>query len=275
MWGYCYANDGKSGIAFTGKVDNTWASSSDHKFVLFSDGDPAVARTITGSLDVTSHQHPSVKLKAPTPKTSDGYINGWELAVVTPTTTELSDGKKWANWNLGASDVDGKGMYFMWGGLIEPKNYISNGSLTERMIGNHNLVDEYAIYDAARAYLGADWRMPTYDELNGLGTTRTPWITAGNSENIKVGTAGSEEYKPTVEGWKAVKGNSIFLPITGTYDGGGDGKNMRETSYAWYWCSNQNSPKPYHIRFSNSWTGGMTTASYREWGVPIRPIKIN
>lgn len=155
VWGYTYAS---SGIAFTGKIDATWASATDHKFIFFSDGDPA--QSITFNKALTSHK--SIKLKAPI------AANGWEQAVATPTTIDLGTSTcLWADRNLGAVSGMVPGWYLGWGQLVPCSDYTYNNwypngvaDITTDLVGN------YAIYDAARAYFGAGWRLPTCDETD-------------------------------------------------------------------------------------------------------------
>ena len=270
MWGYKYGD----GIAFSGKIDGTWSTSTSYRFIFFSDGDPAVAKSFNGTLA----SHGSVRLKSP------DAANGWEPAVTTPTTTLINE-KKWANWNLGADDVNGIGFYLRWGGLVEPKDHNSESLLPEKMIGSNNLVGDYAIYDAARAYLGASWRMPTISEYESLGSvSSSSWIPVGNTE-ISVGPTvenGGVYYypNPTLNngGWRVVDGsNSIFLPVTGMYQ---NTKTLKE-SYSNYTvgCYYSSTCVGKYRRFYYNPSGSpfttSATPSYIEFGMPVRPIKID
>ena len=270
MWGYQYGNEFGKGIAFSGKIDNTWGASTPHRFIFFSDGDPAVAKTFSESLP----SHYSVKLKAPVAG------NGWEPALTAPTTT-LVKGKKWANWNLGADDVNGLGFYLRWGGLVEPKDHNADALLMERHITG-DLTGDRVYFDAARAYLGSSWRMPTSSEMASLGSvTSSSWIPVGNTE-ISVGpTVESGIYyypSPSLKngGWRVVDGsNSIFLPVTGMYQ---NTKSLKESwdTYS-VGCYYTSTGVGKYLRFYNGSTTFTTTtsSSYIEWGMPVRPIKID
>lgn len=150
MWGYKYAE----GIAFAGILDDSWASSADHKFILFSDGDPALTKTMTG---VTLSSHESVNLKNPLDED-----NGWNAAMTAPSFRTMANGIKWGDWNLGANGLDDNGTPFAWGEIVTYSGTSDNRYLT------HSLMGDYAVFDVARAYLGADWRMATDEEVTSL-----------------------------------------------------------------------------------------------------------
>lgn len=282
MWGYKYHD----GIAFSGKINTqvnyaSWGSGSywggseavDHKLIFFSDGDPAVTKTINAKLA----SHASVKLLSPVKGT-----NGWVQAVTTPTTT-LLNGTKWANWNLGAEDVNDLGYYLRWGGLIVPKDYRAQGYLTERNIGKSLQNSGYEIFDAARAYLGADWRMPTKAEFDQLSNYTISWIAVGNTtETVGPTIENSLTYIPnptnpvhsTDAGMKVEKdGHSIFLPVSG-YKNGETG--LSGTNQGVYWCSDYySSTASYRYRFYKSTWHSTDKNGTREYGQLIRPIKKN
>ena len=153
MWGFKYGD----GICFAGIIDDSWATSADHRFIFFSDGDPAVTKTFSG-ISLASHE--SVKLKAPT------ATNGWSRLIEAPEYVDLA-GINWAKWNLGctsATDVTNQ-WTFRWSGIVPNCGNTEFGSMQ-----THSMVDDYAIFDPVRAILGADWRMPTCADFNSLFT---------------------------------------------------------------------------------------------------------
>ena len=266
MWGYKY---GEAGIAFSGKKDASWATGTSHKFTFFSDGDPAMSRTMVVSDEMPITSHVTLKLRAPI------AANGWAQAVPTPSTTTLN-GIKWADWNLGASNVSELGYYFQWGVLVVPKDYNKTSSLISD-IGSNSLTGNYVIYDAARAYLGSPWRMPTKSELSGLGSIDN-WIPVGNT-TIQVGPTGTEfTPSPTLKngGWKVEKnGASIFLPVSGFYDKVDTLNEIYDShSTGCYWSSNADASYLhfYNIPSGSKWAN-TDTPGYREFGMQIRPIK--
>lgn len=122
----------------------------------------------------------------------------------------LPSGTLWADRNVGADSPEDYGDYFAWGetstkSIYDGRNYkwrqdsskYGNSSFGSGFNKNTlNLAD-----DAAYVNMGAQWRMPTYKELNELRSKCTwTWTT------IK-GTTG---YKVT-----GPNGNSIFLPAAG------------------------------------------------------------
>ena len=168
MWGYKYGD----GIAFTGIIDDTWSSEADHKLILFSDGDPAITKTLT---NVTLDSHASVNLK--NPKDDN---NGWTQAMTAPLFTQMGDGGlKWGAWNLGGTGLDDYGTSFNWGEIV---SYSGN---CDTRYTTHNLTGDYALFDVARAYLGADWRMATEDELVALANNTT--ASAPSSGDVSTG----------------------------------------------------------------------------------------
>ena len=190
MWGYKYGN----GIVFAGKIDETWAAPNSHRFIFFSDGDPAITKTFSGK---TLSSHQSVKLQIEDP--ADGVA--WTQLMAAPTSyTKMSDGTNdiyWADWNLGATGLDdvnsGEPIRF---GEIVPISYTPGGiakNNDENLIPkNTNLTGNYAIYDAARALLGAHWRMPSNEELASLlnsdNFTRT-WLSSGDLQITEKNTS--------------------------------------------------------------------------------------
>lgn len=161
MWGFKYGD----GICFAGIIDDTWAAPADHRFIFFSDGDPAVTKTFSG---ISLSNHESVKLKAPT------AANGWTRFLEAPDYVELA-GINWAKWNLGctsATDVTNK-WTFRWSGIVPNCGNEEFGSMQ-----THSMLDDYAIFDPARALLGADWRMPTCADFNSLTSNCTRTISS-------------------------------------------------------------------------------------------------
>lgn len=162
MWGFKYGD----GIAFAGMIDDSWATAADHQFILFSDGDPAVYKTINGQL--TSHK--SVKLAAPT----NSNDNGWAQYMAAPTYVEVA-GVKWAEWNLGSASATDKTskVKFRWAEIVPDRgegNYYDQSRW-------HSLIGDYSIFDPARAILGKNWRMPNRDDFNSLVANATLSVT--------------------------------------------------------------------------------------------------
>ena len=113
---------------------------------------------------------------------------------------------KWAACNLGARTPEEYGNYFEWGELSEKKHmsyYDANkttGSINSRFTDLGNDISGTQ-YDAARAWLGGSWRMPTKDEIQEL-------IEKCSEKYLKY--KGKEGVLFT-----ASNGNRIFMPIAG------------------------------------------------------------
>ncbi|MBO4692033.1 MAG: hypothetical protein J5604_04575 [Bacteroidales bacterium] len=278
LWGYTYGNkEGtKSGMSFTGMIQSDWTTAQTHKFVLFSDGDPAVTKSFTGK---TLTGKKSINL---------GMASGWTQAVTTPTLTEFF-GKKWANWNLGATAVDGVGLYLQWGGLIEPEQYKRYGFDGYRDYGDgsyvpiksilgssNNLTGNYLIYDAARAYLGDGWRMPTRAEFDAFGAATI--IDAGNTTETVgpvYGTDPAQFLTPSArKGVKFVNGtSSIFLPSSGFWQAADNRNPSDNPKKCAYWTSTTyNETRAYYMDVYTT-TGSLERSwQYRAHGRQIRPI---
>ena len=122
---------------------------------------------------------------------------------------------KWATCNVGASSPEEYGDYFAWG-MTEPapnNGYSSSDSptygLSKSKLQSQGIIDSEGNlttqYDAATANWSGDWRMPTKSEIQEL-LNKCTWI--WTTQN------GVKGYKVT-----GPNGNSIFLPIAGSFNG--------------------------------------------------------
>ena len=121
--------------------------------------------------------------------------NGYEYV-------DLGLSVKWAKWNVGANSESDSGLYFQWGdtqgytaeqvGSGEGQKYFgwndykysNNGGSTATAMTKYNSTDGKTVLeasdDAARANMGSNWRMPTYDEFSELintANTTSAWTT--------------------------------------------------------------------------------------------------
>ena len=143
-------------------------------------------------------------------------VNEEPAPVVNKVDLGLPSGTLWADRNVGADSPEAYGDYFAWGETA-PKSYY-DWSTYKWCRGSYNTMTKYCTYssygtvdnkiildledDAAYVNMGADWRMPTYDELSELNTKCTWTWTTQNEVN---------GYKVT-----GPNGNSIFLPAAGS-----------------------------------------------------------
>jgi uncharacterized protein (TIGR02145 family) len=121
----------------------------------------------------------------------------------------LPSGLLWASCNVGAERPSDFGLYFSWGnveghGIDEGYNFSQAVyDLTPAAdIATNLSLDQ----DAARAYLGDPWRMPTSTEFKELCDNCTIVWTTLNGVNGRLFTSN-------------VNGNTLFFPAAGYYNG--------------------------------------------------------
>ena len=167
MWGYKYGE----GIAFSGIIDGTWDSATDHIIYLFDTEAAAKTKTVNAALV----SHGAVNFTS---------VGSWGPAATAPSTVSAA-GVQWGTFNLGATVAGTEeasfGWYFTWGDIIPQRSrteshYLYWGYGSQRYWENEtihgealkdmpvDLTGDYAIYDAAKAFLGPEWRMPTHLE---------------------------------------------------------------------------------------------------------------
>ena len=206
------------------------------------------------------------------------------------------DGPYFAECNLGAEKPEEYGWYFWWGDTVGYKRNeygweAVDGSVTRFEVGQQNcptfdkdvealgkggwiddsgnlVVSDDAAknHDAARAYLGAPWRMMTDAELQKLFNSQyctSVWTNNYNDTGIngRLVTGAKDGYKD----------KSIFLPAAGygnsdrLEDGGSNG---------YYWSSTPHSDNPIHAWRLNFGAAGFDGGSgNRYFGYPVRPVR--
>ena len=153
----------------------------------------------------------------------------------------LPSGTLWADRNVGADSPEDYGDYFAWG-ETSPKNTYdwdtykwcrgSYDTMTKYCTNSsYGTVDNKTVLDleddAAYVNMGAEWRMPTYDEQIELRTNCTwTWTTQNGTKGYKV---------------TGPNGKSIFLPAAGY-------RNVSDLDYAgsygFYWSASHHESKP-------------------------------
>ncbi len=146
---------------------------------------------------------------------------------------------KWATCNIGADKPEDHGDYFSWG---ETENKRINNWDTYRFsegfkhaitkycsnsqYGWHERVDSLSALepedDVAHAKWGGNWCIPTKAEIKELLENCTWTCTTRNDINGYLVTGKKPGYTD----------NSIFIPVTGTYD---DGKLFGSRDHGYYW----------------------------------------
>lgn len=189
--------------------------------------------------------------------------------VVVGEAVDLGLSVKWADHNVGAAIPQEAGDFFAWG-ETEPKSYY-DWNTYKHCGGTWNTINKYnddSYYgsidhktvlesqdDAATTIWGADWRMPTAQEMEELRTHCT-W-TRTNLE----GVAGY-----IVKSMK--NDNSIFLPAAGFIN-----ENRLSPGACYYWTSTvQLNNMGFACRLYHNVDGTNTNSSYRVHGMPVRPV---
>lgn len=178
---------------------------------------------------------------------------------------------KWATCNIGAYKPEDYGGYFAWGERTPKDTYDwisykwckgSSGTFTKYndMDGSGRVDNKRTLDyedDAARAYRGGSWRMPTDAEWTELRTKCTWTYTTQK---------GVKGYKVTSNR----NGNSIFLPAAGHRV---NSNIYYENSYGYYWSSSLYANLPENgvtIDFTSTLVHG--SSCYRCCGLSIRPV---
>lgn len=201
----------------------------------------------------------------------------------------LPSGLLWATCNVGADSPEENGDYFAWGetegynsgktnfwwstykwmqeGYSDMKHitkytiddgqksgiwYDSNGNF----IGDNKRVLEL-VDDAAHVNWGGSWRMPTYEELDELGTKCTwKWTTQNGVNGLKV---------------TGPNGNSIFLPAAGNRH-----YSSLDDAGSWgdYWSSALNASVSDGACSLSFHSDGVGLGNFgRYFGFPVRPVR--
>lgn len=111
--------------------------------------------------------------------------------------------------NVGAVNKEDSGLYFSWGnteGHAEGSGYDFSQAVYDTTPGAAITGNLSLSQDAARANLGAPWRMPTAAEFQELYDSCTSVWTTVNGVNGRLFISN-------------VNGNRIFIPAAGNYDG--------------------------------------------------------
>ncbi|MBQ7945859.1 MAG: InlB B-repeat-containing protein [Bacteroidales bacterium] len=211
----------RDGYTFAG-----WNTAADGSGTSYTDG-----QEITLTQDITLYAQWNHK------QVVSGTENGHDYV-------DLGLSVKWATCNVGATTPDGYGDYFAWGETAPKTNYdwstykYCNGSsstLTKyNTESSRGIVDNKTTLeisdDAARAYWGGSWRMPSEAELDEL-LNNCIWTWSVHNG---------------VEGYKVISktnGNSIFLPAAGCRVGT---SVYYAGSRGGYWSSSLYESTPYN-----------------------------
>ncbi len=206
----------------------------------------------------------------------------------------LASGLLWAKYNMGTTDPTKPGDYYAWGETSTKKKYYSDNYKHFKTDGGikvlkYNEKDGKTVLDlnddAARANIGAGYRIPTkedWEEL--LEDCKWEAVTTTLSEII------DPSQTKVIARWKVTgpNGNSIVLPMTGGFRGDGWGVQPDNDTYyttANLYPADELSDKDkYQKAVALTWpmfaketsSGGIKEPSfksiYRDFGVVIRPV---
>lgn len=206
----------------------------------------------------------------------------------------LTSGLLWAKCNLGTTDPTKLGDYYAWGETSTKKKYYSDNYKHFKIDGGikvlkYNEKDGKTVLDlnddAARANIGAGYRIPTkedWEEL--LEDCKWEAVTTTLSEII------DPSQTKVIARWKVTgpSGNSIVLPMTSGFRGDGWGVQPDNDTYyttANLYPADELSDKDkYQKAVALTWpmfaketsSGGFKEPSfksiYRDFGVVIRPV---
>lgn len=206
----------------------------------------------------------------------------------------LASGLLWAKCNLGTTEPTELGNYYAWGETSTKKKYYSDNYKHFKIDGGikvlkYNEKDGKTVLDlnddAARANIGAGYRIPTkedWEEL--LEDCKWEAVTTTLSEII------DPSQTKVIARWKVTgpSGNSIVLPMTSGFRGDGWGVQPDNDTYyttANLYPADELSDKDkYQKAVALTWpmfaketlSGGIKEPSfksiYRDFGVVIRPV---
>ena len=196
-----------------------------------------------------------------------------EYPVFTGKFEDLGLSVKWGEANLGATYREDLGDFFSWGETgskteFQPTNYkwLKDGLLTKYCMNQYlGEVDGKSSLDieddAARAQLGAGWRMPTMAEFQELYEKCT-WIWSE--------LCGVRGFM-IISNVPGYEDRYIFLPAAGYIP---EDEVMSDGYYCYYWMSeideddNTPSARIWKASAMNAGSG----SSPRYYGIPIRPV---
>lgn len=171
----------------------------------------------------------------------------------------LPSGVQWANCNIGAAGPSDLGLYFSWGnieGHAIGEGYNFSQSAYNSSPAASIDTDLTLEQDAARAYLGDPWRMPTSNEIKELCDNCTIVWTEMNGVNGRLFRSN-------------VNGNKLFFPAAGQYS---DTSLNNRGSWGFYWPSTYYSESRVRSLTFNSVNVDYQNSVSRHYGFSIRAV---
>lgn len=171
----------------------------------------------------------------------------------------LPSGVRWATCNVGAESLADEGLFFSWGnveGHAMGDEYDFSESVYNTTPGASIDTDLSLEQDAARAYQGYPWRMPSADEFQELiDNCTTVWTTLDGVDGILFTSN--------------LNGNTVFFPATGFYNG----TSLRNRGSSGYLLSStyRTATQAARLLFDSSGTINVQSTS-RFYGYPVRAV---
>ena len=190
----------------------------------------------------------------------------------------LPSGTLWATMNIGASCPEDYGDYFAWGETT-PKDYYDwstyqwcNGSentlskyCTNSSYGNDGFTDNLTELDpeddAATANWGAEWRMPSPEQIQELLNNCSRQWTKRNGVKGRLFTS-------------KINGASLFLPAAG-YRYGSNLNNAGSYGYYWLRVLNSSTPNYAYNLYFNSGSVAFNEIGYRINARSVRAVRVS
>lgn len=160
---------------------------------------------------------------------------------------------------MGAVNKEDSGLYFSWGnteGHAVGSGYDFSQAVYDTTPGAAITANLSLSQDAARANLGAPWRMPTSAEFQELYDNCTSVWTTMNGVAGLLFTSN-------------VNGNTLFFPAAGYY--GGSSLSNRG-SHGYYWSSTYGSATKARLLFFSSSVINPQSESSRHDGISVRAV---
>lgn len=176
-----------------------------------------------------------------------------------PVDMGLPSGVQWANCNVGAESLIDEGLFFSWGnveGHAMGEEYDFSESVYNTTPGAAIETDLSLEQDAARAYQGAPWRMPSSNEFQELIENCTTEWTTMNGVSGMLFTSN-------------VNGKTLFFPATGYYNGT---SLLNRGSTGFLWSSKySNATNAARLLFNNTGVINVQNTN-RFYGYPVRAV---
>lgn len=188
-----------------------------------------------------------------------GFLEGGGSPSTNLVDLGLPSGLLWASRNVGARTPEEAGLYFSWGNLdghAEGSGYNFSQDVYDATPAAAITTNLSLSQDAARANLGAPWRMPTAAEFQELYNNCTSEWTTINGVNGRLFTSN-------------VNGKTLFFPAAGYFYG----KSLyNRGSFGYYWSSSYYSAAYARLLDFDSASVNPQYSYYRRSGYSVRAV---